>query len=103
MKNLEIIIDRPIGYKDKFGNVYPINYGYVKGVIGGDGEEQDVYILDVDTPLETYCGDIIAIIHRKDDNETKWVCANQSYTADEIMEKVYFMEQYFDSYVELIQ
>lgn len=103
MKNFEIIIDRPIGYKDKFGNVYPINYGYIKGVIGGDGEEQDVYILDIDTPLETYKGDIIAIIHRKDDNETKWVCASQSYTEAEIMEKVYFMEQYFDSSVELIK
>lgn len=103
MRNLEIIIDRPIGYTDKFGNTYPINYGYVKDVIGGDGEEQDVYILDIAEPLTTYRGNIVAIIHRRDDNETKWVCASQVYTESEIMERVYFMEQYFDSYVELVK
>lgn len=26
---------------------YPVNYGYVKGVMAADGEEQDVYILGV--------------------------------------------------------
>lgn len=26
---------------------YPINYGYIKGIIAPDGEEQDAYILGV--------------------------------------------------------
>ncbi|MFZ1656775.1 MAG: inorganic pyrophosphatase, partial [Lactococcus raffinolactis] len=37
---LNVTIDRPIGY-DHEGTIYPINYGYVAGVMGGDGEEQD--------------------------------------------------------------
>ncbi|CYY15784.1 inorganic pyrophosphatase [Streptococcus suis] len=44
-KIYQIIIDRPIGYIDKFGNQYPINYGYVPNLLAGDGEEQDVYII----------------------------------------------------------
>lgn len=36
MKRLkvEVTVDRPLGYTDKFGNVYPLNYGFVAGVIG---------------------------------------------------------------------
>ncbi|MEI6284864.1 MAG: hypothetical protein WCP79_00050 [Bacillota bacterium] len=37
-KLVEIIIDRPVGYVDNFNNIYPVNYGYVPGIIGGDGE-----------------------------------------------------------------
>ncbi len=44
-KVYQVIIDRPIGYIDKFGNQYPINYGYVPNLLAGDGEEQDVYII----------------------------------------------------------
>lgn len=44
-KFYQVIIDRPIGYIDKFGNQYPINYGYVPNLLAGDGEEQDVYII----------------------------------------------------------
>ena len=51
-KNLTVIIDRPIGY-DHDGTIYPINYGYVAGIMGGDGEEQDAYILtEGDQPLK---------------------------------------------------
>lgn len=35
---LRVTIDRPIGFEDDYGNIYPINYGFVLGVIGGDGE-----------------------------------------------------------------
>lgn len=24
---------------------YPVNYGYVSGLLGGDGAEQDIYLL----------------------------------------------------------
>ncbi len=44
-KIYQVIIDRPLGYIDKFGNQYPINYGYVPNLLAGDGEEQDVYII----------------------------------------------------------
>lgn len=35
------VIDRPIGYQDRYENNYPINYGYIPNLIGGDGEWQD--------------------------------------------------------------
>ena len=41
-----IEIDRPVGYihnKKNYKLEYIINYGYIPGVIGGDGEELDVY------------------------------------------------------------
>ena len=46
-KRVKVKIDRPLGschpkYKDLY---YPVNYGYVEGVIAPDGEEQDAYIL----------------------------------------------------------
>jgi len=40
-----------------------------------DGEEQDAYILGVEEPLNEFTGKIIAIIHRNDDIEEKWVGA----------------------------
>ena len=41
-KTVRIGIDRPIGYvhhKEKYDLIYPINYGYIPDIIGGDGEE----------------------------------------------------------------
>jgi len=40
-KKVNIKIDRPIGYvhyKENYGLPYPINYGYIPGVFGGNGE-----------------------------------------------------------------
>ncbi len=67
-------IDRPLGTRHpKHPDiVYPVNYGYIPGIIGGDGEEQDVYILGVAEPLDTFTGELIAIIHRRNDAEDKW-------------------------------
>ena len=52
-KSYTAVIDRPIGYQDGYGNNYPINYGYIPNLIGGDGEWQDVYIIseNVSAPL----------------------------------------------------
>lgn len=41
-KTVTIKIDRPIGYvhqKKNYMLTYPLNYGYIPGVLGGDGEE----------------------------------------------------------------
>ncbi|WP_442896640.1 inorganic diphosphatase [Enterococcus sp.] len=107
MNNLiTVTIDRPIGFIDSFGNQYPINYGFIAGVLGGDGEEQDAYIITrtVDSPLKTFEGVLLAIIKRKDDNEDKWVVSTtkERYSISEIAEKVHFIEQYFDSEIILI-
>lgn len=100
-KTVTVTVDRPLGsyhpeHKDMY---YPINYGYVEGVIAPDGEEQDVYILGVDTAVKEFTGKIIAIIHRLDDVEDKWVAVPEgmSFTKEEIAEQVEFQERYFNS------
>ncbi len=96
---VKVIIDRPIGYIDRFNNIYTVNYGYVPNVMGGDGEEQDAYILDssINYPINSYEGNVIAIIVRDDDVETKWIVSNENYTIEGIKEKVDFIERYFKS------
>ena len=104
-KTVKVIIDRPLGsfhpkHKDLY---YPINYGYVPDTIGGDGEEQDAYILGVDTPIKEFSGTVIAIIHRLNDVEDKWVVApdGMSFTKEEILQEVKFQEQYFKIEIEI--
>ena len=36
---INVTIDRPLGYQNEFGTVYPINYGYVKNIITGNGKD----------------------------------------------------------------
>lgn len=93
-------IDRPVGSRHpRFQDLkYPINYGYVEGVFAGDGKEQDVYILGTDRPLETFEGKVIAVYRRFNDDEDKWIVSldETEYTDEEIMQTIYFQEQYFD-------
>ena len=102
---VKVTVDRPMGsYHPKHKNMYyPINYGYIEGIMAPDGEEQDAYILGVDRPVDEFKGKIIAIIHRYDDVEEKWVVApeGQAFTVDEIKEQVAFQEQYFNSEIRL--
>ena len=104
-KTVKIGIDRPIGYvhkKENYSLTYPLNYGYIPGVLGGDGEELDVYLLGVETPVEEYECRIIAIVHRHNDVEDKLVGApiGMSFTKEEISNAVHFQEQYYDSEIE---
>lgn len=98
-KIVKVIVDRPLGtyhpnHKDIY---YTVNYGYIPEMIAADGEEQDAYILGVSEPVSEFIGKVIAIIHRSDDIEEKFVVAPQgaSFTADEIMQQVEFQEKYF--------
>ena len=104
-KTVKVIIDRPLGtYHPKHKDMYyPINYGYIEGITAPDGEEQDAYVLGVDKPLDEFEGKIIAVIHRYDDVEEKWVVApeGQTFTADEIKSQVAFQEQYFNSEIRI--
>nr|WP_066541872.1 inorganic diphosphatase [Acutalibacter muris] len=81
--------------------IYPINYGYVPGLIAPDGEEQDAYVLGVDEPLTEFTGRLIAVIHRFDDVEEKWVLApeGRSFTKKQIVELTHFQEQYYHTEV----
>lgn len=102
-KMVKGIVDRPIGsYHPKYKNiVYPINYGYVEGIIAPDGEEQDVYILGTDKPLERFEGKVIAIYHRIDDIEDKWIVSvdDKDYSDSEILKKIHFQEKVFKGYL----
>jgi inorganic pyrophosphatase len=106
-KVVKIGIDRPIGYvhvKEKYTLTYNINYGYIPGVLGGDDEELDVYLLGVDFPVEEYEARIIAIVHRENDIEDKLVAApvGMTFTAEEIRAAVDFQEKYYISRIETI-
>ena len=97
-KAVHVVVDRPIGYCHK-GTVYPVNYGYIPGLMGGDGEEQDAYILGIDTPLSSFDGQVVGAIRRKNDVEDKLIVAPEGmvFHQGQIAEAVHFVEQYFDS------
>ena len=96
-----VTVDRPLGsyhprHKDMY---YPVNYGYIEEIMAPDGEEQDAYILGVSEPVNKFIGKIIAIVHRKDDIEEKWVVVpdGMTFSKEEIRRQIHFQEQYFDS------
>ncbi|MGG5317453.1 inorganic pyrophosphatase [Enterococcus sp. AZ072] len=94
-----VTIDRPLGYLDSYGTTYPVNYGFVEGIIAGDGEAQDVYVLLETEKLVSFIGEVIAVVVRKDDVEDKWVAAPTGtiLSKEEIAKQIAFIEQYFDS------
>ena len=104
-KQVEVVIDRPVGYVHHVKGItlhYTVNYGYLPGIMGGDGEDQDVYVLGVEEPLERFSGRIIGAIRRRDDFEDKLVAVpdGMRLNRSEIAEAVHFVEKYFDSDVE---
>lgn len=106
-KTVTVEIDRPIGFHHVTKGIhldYTINYGFLPGVTGGDGEDQDVYILGVKEPVTVFTGTIIAVVRRRDDNEDKFVAApaGMVFTQDQIAREIHFVEQYFDSTIQSI-
>lgn len=104
---ITVTIDRPLGtyhpeHKDLY---YPINYGYIKDILANDGEEQDAYVIGIDEPVKEFSGKLIAIIHRINDVENKWVVAPEdiSFTVQEIENLVVFQEKYFEHTIEVIE
>ena len=100
-KTVTVTVDRPLGsYHPEHPDMYyPLNYGYIEGIIAPDGEEQDAYILGVDRAVEKFTGKIIAVIHRFDDVEEKWVVCpeDRSFSGEEIAELVDFQEKFYHS------
>lgn len=106
-KTVTIEIDRPLGFvhkKESYSLTYPINYGYISGVLGGDGEELDVYLLGVDTPVNSFTCEIIGIAHRENDVEDKLIAApvGGHFSKEEIEKAVSFQEKYYDTYIEVL-
>ena len=100
-----VTVDRPLGtaHPKHKTLIYPINYGYIDGIPAPDGDWQDAYILGVDEPVQQFTGKVIAVIHRADDVEEKWVVCpeDKAFTKEEIEEAVRFQEQYFQSKIRM--
>lgn len=98
-QKVHVTVDRPLGSRHPKHSelIYEVNYGFVPGVMGGDGEEQDAYILGVDVPLTEFEGTVIAVVERRDDNETKWIVVpeNTDFTDREILNQIHFQEKFF--------
>jgi len=102
-KFIYITIDRPLGSRHPdWELIYPLNYGFVPGVQGRDGEELDAYVLGVNEPIEDFTGQCIAIIHRKNDYDDKLVLTipGKNYTNEQIMALIKFQERFFESEIE---
>ncbi len=109
MKSIEYIgkivnvkMDRPLGSAHpKHGFIYPVNYGYIPNTVSGDGEELDAYVLGEHKPLDSFCGRVIAVIHRLNDDDDKLVVMQdgRNYTDDQINALVEFQEQWFETQI----
>lgn len=102
-KIVHVVVDRPIGFEHK-GMIYPVNYGYIPGVITGDLEDQDAYILGVCEPVLAFEGRVIAVIRRLNDREDKLVVAPDGilFHQAQIAEAVHFQEQFFITSIESV-
>ena len=105
-KPVTVIVDRPLGsshptYPELY---YPVNYGYIPGTLAPDGEEEDAYILGVNEPVSSFTGTAIAVLHREEDAEKKWIVvpSGHSLTAMEILQAVHFQEQFFHTSVQML-
>lgn len=98
-KKVHVIVDRPPGsvHPKHVDLIYPVNYGYIEGIIAGDGECQDCYVLGENEPIKAFDGVVIAIIHRLNDVEDKWIVTKEGVLLfdQEILESIEFQERYF--------
>lgn len=96
---VKVTVDRPLGsaHPEHPDIIYGVNYGFAEGVVGGDGEAQDAYVLGVSVPVKEFCGYVAAVIVRRNDVETKWIVApiGRKFSKEEIEKAVYFQERYF--------
>ncbi len=103
-KIVKVTIDRPINsiHPNHKDIVYTVNYGYIEGLMSEfDGEEVDAYVLGVDEPIESFTGQVIAIIKR-DEDEEKLIVSNKYFSKEEILKAVNFQEKYFKSTIKLL-
>lgn len=101
-KKVTVKMDRPMGSQHpKHGFLYPVNYGYIPNTVSGDGEELDAYILGEHSPLDTFEGVVIAVIHRIDDNDDKLIvmAEGRNYTDDQIRALTEFQEKWYTSVI----
>lgn len=101
-KEVNVQIDRALGTKHpKHGFMYMLNYGFIPNTISGDGEELDAYLVGIFEPIENFEGEVIAIIHRTNDDDDKLVVAPRgvNYSDDAIRALTEFQERFFESII----
>ena len=99
-KEVFVKIDRPLGTKHpKYDYVYPLNYGYIPDTVSGDNEEIDAYVLGIDEAVDEFRGEVIAIIHRTNDDDDKLIVVEKgtNYTDEQIRQLTDFQEKWFES------
>ena len=87
---VEVTIDRQLGTKHpKCGFIYPVNYGFIKGIPAPDGDDLD--------PVKKFKGKCIAIIFRDDDDDAKLIVVpeGKEYSDSQILALTEFQEQWF--------
>ncbi len=101
-KEVLVKIDRQLGSRHpKHGFMYMLNYGFIPNTVSGDGEELDAYLLGEFDPVEEAKGEVIAIIHRTNDDDDKLIVSKNGfkYSDDAIRALTEFQEQYFESVI----
>ena len=98
-KKVQLEFDQPVGSSYRPHNIdsYPINYGYIPGVLAPDGDNLDAYLLNISEPLEKGQGVCIAIIHRLEDDDDKLVVVPEGteLTDEEIHKQTQFQEHLY--------
>ena len=115
-ETVTVKIDHPLGSTDEDNPsvVYPINCGYVdvERTAGfSELDKQRVYLLGVDVAVDEYIGELIAVRgtvrprvleeHEPIEN-TLLFFGHLAFTIQQIEEMIYFEEQYYDSFVEIV-
>lgn len=101
-KKVIMKVDRQLGTRHpKHGFMYMLNYGFIPNTVSGDGEELDAYAVGVFEPKEEIEGNVIAVIHRTNDDDDKLIVAPNSvnYTDDQIRALTEFQERFFESII----
>ncbi len=100
-KSVSVVVDRLLGslHPDHDDLRYAVNYGYLPGTIGGDGEPINVYLLGVAEPVSEASGIAIGVVLRADDVEDKLIVvpAGVTITVAEMQDRVEFQERFFES------
>ncbi len=102
-KTVTITVDRPIGTVSEDSSVpYPINVGYLPGILSPSGEAQTVYLVGVERKVSRYTGRVVAALYRENDSEKALIVApvGQKPHQATIMEKVWFREAPYEHSME---
>ena len=98
-RRVHVVVDRPLGSRHPVhGHVLEVGYGYVPGTLADDGSELDAYLLGPEGPVDEADGEVVAVVHRRDDVEDKLVVATTGeWDREAVAAAVDFQERWFDA------